>query len=168
MRFALVAAIWLILVGGLFLYTYQRERRLPPQMEAVVSKDAPGEAFTLEITPSFATAADPFALKEDPAAGATIVVRTGGRELYRSDKPQQAGVTVTVHPVAGLVAGRNEIYLRVVPPLAAPLDHAVRVRLLQGGRVLLDETLWGEKGANVAGSIPFTLSETEDAGHEHY
>jgi len=168
MRFALVAAIWLILVGGLSLYTYQRERRLPPQMEAVVSRDAPGEAYTLEITPSFATAADPFALQGDPLAGATIVVRTAGRVLYRSDKPQQAGVTVSVHPVAGLVAGRNEIFLRAVPPFTAPLDHAVRVRLLQGGRVLLDETLWGEKGANVASSIPFTLTEAGEGGHEQH
>ena len=164
MRFVLVAAIWVILVGGLALYTYQRDRRQPPPIVQAESREAPMEALTLEITPTFTTAADPFALKGDPAAAATLVVRAGDRELYRSDKPLPAGVTVSVHPVAGLVTGRNEIYLRAVPP-GEPLDHAVRLRLLQGGRVVLDQTLWGQKGAIVAGSIPFTLTGTGEAEH---
>ncbi|OGU10866.1 MAG: hypothetical protein A2075_21820 [Geobacteraceae bacterium GWC2_58_44] len=165
MRFALVAAIWLILVGGLALYTYQRERRLPPPIAEPTTREASMEAYTLEITPSFATAADPFALQGDTAASATLLVRLGERELFRSDKPLAAGATLSLHPVPGLVIGRNEIYLRAVPPRGEALDHALRVRLLQGGRVLLDQTLWGEKGANVSGSVPFTLTETGEAGH---
>ena len=167
MRFALVALIWLVLVGGLALYTYERERRQPPDLAALVTREAPAEAYTLEITPSFATAADPFALQGEAEAGATVLVRLGERELFRRDKPIAAGVTVSVHPVAGLVVGLNEIYLRAVPPLGYPLDHAVRARLLQGGRVLLDQTLWGEKGAIVSGTIPFELTATGEAGHEH-
>lgn len=167
MRFALIAVIWLILVGGLALYTYQRERRHPPPLADTVTREAPMEAYTLEITPSFPTAADPFALQGDPAASATVVVRMGERELFRSDKPLPAGVTVQVHPVAGLVLGRNEIYLSAVPPFREPLDYALRVRLLQGGRVVLDQTLWGEKGAKVSGTIPFTLTGTGEADHAH-
>ena len=30
MRFVLVAAIWVVLVGGLSLYSYQRDRHKPP------------------------------------------------------------------------------------------------------------------------------------------
>lgn len=167
MRFALVAAIWLILVGGLVLYTQQRERRQPPRMAAVVSEEAPMEEYTLEVTPGFATAADPFALAGDAAAAATLVVRMGERELFRSDRPLPAGVTQSVHPVAGLLVGKNEIYLRAVPPPGEALDHAVRVRLLRGGRVLLDQTLWGESGAHVAGAIPFELTGTKEADHAH-
>ena len=167
MKFAMVALIWLILVGGLTLYTYERDRRKPHPIEAVTSKEAPMEAYTLEITPSFATATDPFALKGEPAAEATVVLRAGDRELFRSDKPLAAGVTVSVHPVAGLVLGRNELYLRAAPPLGGALDHAVRVRLLQRGRVFLDQTLWGEKGAVVSGTIPFELTGTGEAVHGH-
>lgn len=167
MRFALVALIWLILVGGLALYMQERERRQPPQMAQPMTQAAPVEAYTLELTPSFATAPDPFALAGDADAGATLLVRLGERELYRSDKPLPPGVTVTLHPVPGLVLGHNEIYLRAVPPRGEALDHALRVRLLQGGRVILDQTLWGEKGANVSGSVPFTLAATGEAEHGH-
>ena len=166
MKFALVAVIWLILVGGLSLYTFERDRRQPPPVAAETVPEAPMEAHTLEITPGFATAADPFALRSDPAAAATLLVRVAGRELYRSDKPLPAGVTLTVHPVPGLVLGHNEIYLRAVPPQGEALDHAVRVRLLRGGRVVLDQTLWGEKGAVVSGTLPFELAGAGEAHHE--
>lgn len=165
MRFALVAVIWLILVGGMALYTYERERRQPPPIAEPVTKEASMEAYSLEITPTFATAADPFALQGDPDAAATLLVRVGERVLYRSDEPLAAGETVSVRPVPGLVIGLNEIYLRAVPPRGAAMDHALRVRLLQGGRVVLDETLWGEKGRNVSGSVPFTLTEAGEAAH---
>jgi len=167
MKFALVAAIWLILVGGLSLYTWQRDRLQPAPVAAETVREAPMEALALEVTPGFATAADPFALRGDPAAAATLLVRVADRELYRSDQPLPAGVTLSVHPVPGLVLGRNEIYLRAVPPHGEALDHAVRVRLLQGGRVVLDRTLWGEKGAVVTGTLPFELAAAGEANHGH-
>jgi hypothetical protein len=167
MRFALVALIWLVTVGGLALYMQERDRRQPPQVVQPVTQAAPVEAYTLELTPSFATASDPFALAGESDAGATLLVRLGERELYRSDKPVAAGVTVSVHPVPGLILGHNEIYLRAVPPRGAALSHALRVRLLQGGRVIVDQTLWGEQGANVSGSVPFTLKGAGEADHGH-
>jgi hypothetical protein len=168
MRFALTILIWLVMVGGLAFYIAQRDRRPPAEVRAATQEAAPMENFTLEITPTFATAADPYTLHGDHAAAATLVVRLGERELYRSDQPLPAGVAVAVHPVAGLVVGRNELYLRASPPISeALLDHAVRVRLLQGSRVVLDETLWGKSGASVAGAIPFNLTGTAEAGHDH-
>ena len=167
MRFALVAFIWLGLVGGFALYSHERQRRQPAPVAEAVSHAAPEEAYTLELTPSFATASDPFALQGEPGVSATLVARLGERELFRSDRPLAAGVTVAVHPVPGLVAGANEIYVRAVPPHGEVLDHALRVRLLQGRRVVLDETLWGEKGASVSGAVPFTLTPGQEAGHGH-
>lgn len=167
MRFALVALIWLVLVGGLTLYMQERDRHQAPRIAEPVTQAAPVEAYTLELTPSFATATDPYALTGEPGAEATLLARLGARDLYRSDRPLTAGVTVSVHPVPGLVLGHNEIYLRAVPPPGEALDHALRVRLLQGGRVILDQTLWGEKGANVSGSVPFTLKPAAEAEHGH-
>lgn len=165
MRFALVAMIWLVLVGGLSLYTWQRDRRQHAAVAVAPVREAP-LPYTLEVTPTFTTAADPFALREDPAAAATLLVRLAERELYRSDKPVPAGVTQSLQPVPGLVTGHNELYLRAVPPREMVLDHAVRVRLLQGGRVVLDQTLWGEKGRVVAGTVPFELKEKGEVHHE--
>lgn len=167
MRFFLVAAIWLVLIGGLALYTYQRERLQPPPVAVEALREAPMEELTLELTPSFTTAADPFALKGEPAASATLLVRAAERELFRSDKPLPAGVTQTLHPVPGLVVGLNEIYVRAVPQQGEALDHALRVRVRQGGKVLLDQTLWGEKGALVTGALPFELKEGGEGSHGH-
>jgi hypothetical protein len=124
--------------------------------------------YTLEITPTFSPEPDHFALHGDPSASATLVVRVGDRELFRSEQALPPGRTVSVHPVAELVAGRNELYLRATPPLSeALMEHAVRVRLWQGNQEVFDETLWGLSGANVAGTIAFTLERPAEAEHDH-
>jgi hypothetical protein len=168
MRIALTVLIWLLMVGGLSLYIQQRDRRLPPGIQTPTTEAESMEGYTLEITPTFSPEPDPFALQRDPAASATLVVWLGERELFRSEQALPAGKTVSVHPVAGLVVGRNELYLQAGPPLSeALMDHAVRVRLRQGNREVFDETLWGLSGANVAGTIPFILEKSAEAGHDH-
>jgi hypothetical protein len=167
MRIALTALIWLVMIGGLSLYIQQRDRRLASAAPLSAVETAAAEDYRLEITPTFAPQPDPFALHGDPSAAATLVVRAGARELFRSEQALPAGRTVTVHPSAGLVVGRNELYLRASPPLGeALMDHAVRVRLLQGSREVFDETLWGPGGANVAGAIAFTLDAPAEAEHD--
>ena len=123
--------------------------------------------YALEITPTFSPEPDPFALQGDPDASATLVVRLGERELFRSERALPAGKTVSVPAVAGLVVGHNELYLQASPPLSeALMDHAVRVRLLQGNREIFDQTLWGSSGAKVTGTIPFILTKSAEAGHD--
>lgn len=168
MRIALTALIWLLMIGGLSLYIDQRDRRLPAPIETPTTEALSMEDYALEITPTFSPEPDPFALKGDPSASAGLAVRLGARELYRSEQALPAGKTVTVHPVAGLVVGHNELYLQASPPIKeAPMDHAVRVRLRQGTREVFDETMWGLSGANVAGTIPFSLERSAEAGHDH-
>ena len=168
MRFAITILVWLIMVGGLALYIDQRDRRQPAEVRSAAEVAAPMDDFTLELTPTFSTAVDPYALSGDPAAAATLLVRLGERELFRSNKPLPAGIPVSLIPVAGLIVGRNELFVRAAPPLSEALkDHALRVRLLQGRRVVFDETLWGKNGDAVAGAIPFTLNGTAEAGHGH-
>jgi len=168
MRFALVALIWLIMVGGLTLYIRQRDSRLPPAIQTPTAEAVPLEDYVLEITPTFSPEPDPFALKGDPADSASLVVRLGGRELFSTGKALTAGRTITVQPLTGLVAGHNELYLQAAPPPGEALqDHAVRVRLLQGARLIFDQTLWGVSGATVAGAIPFNLDKRAEAGHDH-
>lgn len=168
MRFALTVLIWLIMVGGLGLYIQQRDRRLPQGVPAPVTEAVQGEDYALEITPTFSPVPDPFALQIDPDASASLVVRLGERELFRSGKALPAGRIIALQPLAGLVAGQNELFLQASPPASEALqDHAVRVRLLQGARVIFDQTLWGVSGATVAGAIPFNLEKRAEAGHDH-
>jgi hypothetical protein len=168
MRIALTALIWLIMIGGLSLYIHQRDQRLPPAIQILTTEAASMVDYTLEITPTFSPEPDHFALHGDPSASATLVVRVGDRELFRSEQALPAGRAVSVHPVAGLVVGRNELYLWATPPLSeALMDHAVRVRLLQGNQEVFDETLWGLSGAKVAGTIAFILERSAEAEHDH-
>lgn len=165
MRIALTVLIWLIMVGGLSLYIRQRDRRLPPPIQTPITEAATIEDYALEITPTFSPLPDPFALQGDQS---TLVVRLGEQELLRSRQPLPAGRTVKVHPVHGLVVGRNELFLRASPPVSeAQMDHAVRVRLLQGNREIFDQTLWGLSGANVAGTIPFVIEKKAEPSHGH-
>lgn len=168
MRIALTALIWLIMVGGLSLYIQQRDSRLPPAIQVPITEAAPREDYALEITPTFSPETDPFALQGDPSASASLVVRLGERELFRGGKALPAGKTIAVKPLDGLLVGHNELYLQASPPASeALLDHAVRVRLLQGARVVFDQTLWGASGATVAGTIPFNLEKRAEAEHDH-
>lgn len=167
MRFALTALAWLLMFGGLGLYIQLRDRHRPAPIQAPARQVVTRQDFTLEITPTFSPEPDPFALQDPTTTAAPLVVRTAERELFRAAR-LEPGVPVRVHPVNGLVEGRNELYLQAQPPLSeADRDHAVRVRLLRNGQVVVDQTLWGQSGANVAGTIPFTLSKVPEESHDH-
>ncbi|MGE4543189.1 MAG: hypothetical protein AB7D06_03665 [Pedobacter sp.] len=168
MRFILTALIWLLMLGGLSLYIYQRDRHAPVAIQAPITHEVAGQDYLLEITPTFSPESDPFALRGDAGDATSLVVRTAQRELFRAEGELERGVPVRVQPVRGLVEGRNELYVQAQPPLGeSHRDHAVRVRLLRGNRVVVDETIWGQKGASVAGTIPFTLTATAEDAHDH-
>jgi hypothetical protein len=167
MRFTLTALAWLLMFGGLSLYIHQRDRQKPSPLQAPIQQGLAAREFTLELTATFSPEADPFALQGDEAAAAPLVVRTAAQELYRTES-LEPGVALRVTPVHGLVEGRNELYVQAQPPVSeAGLDHAVRIRLLQDSRVLVDQTLWGQGGSSVAGTIPFTLETHGEEPHEH-
>ncbi len=167
MRFTLTALAWLLMLGGLSLYIHQRDLQKPALLQAPVQKGLTAWEFTLELTATFSPEADPFALQGDDTAAAPLVVRTATQELYRA-ATLEPGVVVQVNPVHGLLEGRNELYVQAQPPVdEAGRDHAVRVRLLQSSRVLVDQTIWGQGGASVAGTIPFTLEAHGEEPHGH-
>ena len=168
MRFILVALIWLVLIGGLSFYIQQRDARIPPRAEAQVSLQAVSGNYALELTPTFGAAPDPFALQVEGEAPATLLVRLDGQPVYRSEAPLVRGETLRIAPLEGLVAGRNELYVEATPAFdEAHLSHALRVRLLRDGIELLDQTLWGEAGRKVSGSVAFTLAAPAEEAHDH-
>lgn len=168
MRFIMVALIWLILIGGLSLYIQQRDNRIIPKAQVQIAVELDSATFALEVTPTFGAEADPFALLGEGLSPATLVVRLGGQEIYRSEQPLHRGERLRIEPLKGLVVGNNELFFDASPAFEeSHLTHALRVRLLRGGVTQLDRTLWSEAGAKVSGTIDFTLEETAETNHDH-
>ncbi len=168
MRFIISALIWLILIGGLSFYIQQRDSRVIPAAQAQMTVKLEAAAFALEITPTFGAEADPFALLDEGQRPATLLVRLAGQEIYRGEQPLTRGATLRIEPLQGLVVGSNELFFEASPAFEeSHLNHALRVRLLRGGVMQLDETLWSEAGAKVSGTIDFTLEDVAEADYGH-
>ena len=166
MRILAVIAVWVVILGGVSLYMSSR-----PEVTKAVAV-APkgiggGEPFRLEVTPTFAAEADPFAL-EGEAGETAFVVWLNGREVLRGPEKPQAGMIVVLEPVEGLIKGVNELYVEASPPVGfGGESHGVRLRLLNSGVAVADETFWSEDGSRVTGVLRVDLAqkETEADGH---
>ena len=169
MRPMVAALIWIVLVGGLTLYTHMRE---PAKAFKTIAPRTVEGVFALEITPSFTAEPDPFALRGDTERGApALTIRVNGKEAVRVTDRTEPGRPIRVEPVPGLVQGDNEIYLEVNPPLSAGSgSHAVRVSLLQEGRTLKERTFWSEPGSRIAETFRVKTPagpRPEDQDHGH-
>jgi len=168
MRFILAALIWLVMIGGLSFYIHQRDARVIPQAQVQVAVELSASGYALEVTPTFGAEADPFALLDEGQAPATLVIRLGGKEIFRGEQPLARGETLRIVPLEGLVEGANELYLDASPSFQeAHLSHALRVRVLRNESPLLDRTLWGEAGSKVSGTVELMLETAGEVDHGH-
>jgi len=87
MRPFLAVAVWVVILGGLFVYSRARHLIVPLPEQTTAIKPLPGE-FSLELTPTYdVPAGDDFAAeKTDP-----IVLSLNGREVFRRPTPAPAG-----------------------------------------------------------------------------
>lgn len=167
MRFILTVIIWVVIVGGLWSYS-----RLRLEAEANIVRTAPvvikiEDAYSLRVTPTFSIEPDPFALLSDDSASAGVELRLNGTVIPLESDSLQRGVPWVLNRVEGLIKGINEIYIKASPPIAeSNLEHGVRVQLVLAGAATVDETVWGEQGALVSGTIHFEL-QTKHEEHEH-
>lgn len=154
-RLALVAAIWVLVMGGTGLFLRLDApgavpRPLLPRPEAVTGD------FALEISTSFALAPDPFALTVDAAQGRALTVRLSGTVVHEADAMPPEGV-LRIAPIPGLLAGANEFHVLATPPLdqagRPEVPHALRLRLLRGEEVIAEQTFWAALGAPVGGTL---------------
>jgi hypothetical protein len=167
MRFLLVIAIWLVMVGGLYQYIAWRDGAVAaPAAVFTMAKASAGE-FSLELTPTFSLEDDPFALTIGEDADSSLEIRLNGRLLNVPDEELQRGRPFTITAVEGVLLGHNEIHIKASPPVAeSSLDHALRIRVLDQGVVLADHSLWSSEGELVSGTVGFDTKEKE-AGHDH-
>lgn len=163
MRFILTAFIWIAIVGGLWLYTQQRQ-----QVEASIEISQPHQEslqqhFELILTPTFTIEPDPFALQVTDEPDTAIELRVNGQQLEVAAASLQRGIPLVVADIKGLVAGQNEIYVQASPPIQESWrNHGMRVQLKRTGIPLLDSTIWAGEGARVVGTVNFALDNEGD------
>ena len=168
MRFILSLITWLVIVGGLFLYTWQRDAALPTGPAVVAAAKQVEGNHILEITPTFSVVEDPFALQSDADKTALLELRLNGQSLDAPAVDMRRGEVIRIRELTDLQVGFNEFYVSASPPIDENMiDHGIRVRLLDGSNVLLDDTIWASRGAVVSGTINFTLAAETDDDHDN-
>lgn len=168
MRFLLSILIWIFFVGGLWMYTLQRDARLPDSPTAVKQVETVSGKYTLEITPTFSIEADPFALQSDTENAGEIELRLNGQTLRPPEGDISRGKVLKIVDITRLAEGFNEFFISASPPISEiDLDHGIRVRLLDGENIIVDDTVWAGNGARVSGTISFQMELNEDHDHDH-
>jgi len=168
MRFLLCIVIWIVFVGGLWVYIWHRDAKLPDSPLPAPPVETVKGNYRLEITPTFSVETDPFALQTDAPVTASIELRLNGQLLQQPDEAISRGKTLKLFNIPELSTGFNEIFVSASPPISeTELDHGIRVRLLDGETILVDDTVWAGRGARVSGSVSFQTSLKMDDEHEH-
>jgi hypothetical protein len=169
MRPLYVLVVWVVILGGLWLYTTARnavDRAVPTAVEI---QPAPGN-YELELTPTFDAigGVDPFAL--EPTAKPAIVARLNGQEIVRFEQTAASGIPQRFtwdterSPVQ---VGKNEVYVELSSPQGdASAFRGVRVRLLRDEAPIADEMLWSQPGAPVQGAVPIDVPATAMDEHK--
>jgi len=166
MRFIAIAAIWIVIVGGLAIYIHQRDSKIVTAAQAKVPQTLTQDFFDLEITPTFAIAHDPFALTDEKTDRPPLLIRLNGTDLQYDDKPLHRGEALRISAVQGFIDGDNEIFFDASPPLAeSHLSHALRIRLYRSGLPALDQTIWSEAGSKVSGTISYQPDHGSEEDH---
>ncbi len=168
MRFLLVVTIWIVIVGGLWTYISHRDAKRELIVATTPIYLALEGQFSLEITPTFSTEADPFALTTSGSNASLFEVRVNGKMLNMGALEFQRGETIRNTKVGGILTGHNEIYVNASPPLSEnTLEHGIRVKFYQDDTLIVDRTVWADQGALVSGTVSFNHSQTEEASHDH-
>ena len=166
MRILAVIAIWVAIIGGVSLYMNTRPE-ITRAIAVVPQGIGAGEPFRLEATPTFTAEADPFALEGETGETA-FVVWLNGREVLKASEESRAGIPVVLEPVDGLIEGVNELYVEASPPVGfGGESYGVRLRLLNSGVAVAEETFWSEDGSRVTGVLRVDLAEKEPEADGH-
>lgn len=165
MRLVLTAVIWVVLVGGLALYMFNRTA---VQSASELNLHTPSGDFAVEVTTTFPLEPDPFALRSEGSDEApALVVRVNGREVLRKTERVEPGEPIRVEPIPGFAQGANEVFVEANPRLdMAGRSQAVRVRVLQDTNVLADRSLWSDQGNRIAAAIAVNVDTRESKEHD--
>ena len=160
--------MWIVIVGGLWNYISHRDAKRELIVAATPIDLTVEGQYALEITATFTTEDDPFALKTSDNTASSFEVKLNGNALDMNVLEFQRGETIRNAKVGGVLTGHNEIYVNASPPLSEnTLEHGIRVKFYQDNTLIVDKTVWADQGALVSGTISFNHSQTEEASHDH-
>lgn len=164
MRFLLTILIWIVFVGGLKLYTTTRDANLPTSPSQAKEVELAHRSYSLLLTPTFSVEEDPFALKTEstPSGTTGLELNLNGQQVTVSADSLSRGKTIRVDNIQGVQQGHNELYVKASPPLAEnTMDQGIRIQVLGDNLPIVSETVWGEQGSLVSGTINFAVMDKE-------
>ena len=168
MRFILVVCVWLIIVGGLFGYTSQRDSQLQKVKQSLPPDTTVDKEFSVFITPTFAAVKDPFALTAGSEDDTVIEVRLNGELIDMDFTELGRGETKAALNIVGVLQGHNEVYVKGSPPVdEAGISHGIRVQVKENANIIADKTVWSTSGSLVSGSVGFEYALQEGDDHDH-
>lgn len=163
MRILLAAAVSLSILGAIYLFLDQQQKRPRPQ-RSIVAPQAAGGQFQIELVPMFDAGPDAFAL--DTQGAAAIVVELQGQTLLNRTQVTPRGQPVVIENVNGLVVGPNELFVRATAADSDPTAiRAIRVRVTRDEMVVAEAWLSSEPGTPAEGTVSLTLGRSLDADH---
>lgn len=171
MRPVYAVLVWVVILGGLWVYTEARDYFDRPSSNAEPILPAPGK-YELELTPTFdaITSVDEFSVDLTPRP--TLLATLNGREIIRFTDKAPAGVAKTFSWDTNKVPmniGPNGVYLELAaPPAEAEVRRGVRVQVLRDGESIADQMLWSQPGGPVLGRIVLDVPEKPGAKDEEH
>ena len=168
MRFLLVVTIWVVIVGGLWGYIADRDAKRQQIVAATPMDLSVDGQFAIEVTPTFSTEEDPFALTTSDNSASPLTVKLNGMAIDIHTQEVLRGKTIRYEDLSGVLSGHNEIYVAASPPLSEnTLEHGVRVKVYEDRTLVVDQTVWADQGALVSGTISFSHSKNQEGSHDH-
>lgn len=169
MRFVVATAIWLIMVGGLWGYTQQRDAAVKKLSVAAPINMYTEDTLDLLVTATFAIEKDPFALDEEESADSGIEIRLNGNTIIVGPEEIVRGKVQKISSIGGVLRGHNEVYVKASPPVSeSDLVHGIRIQVVENDVQIADHTIWNSAGSLVSGTVIFELGEGEKGkDHDH-
>ncbi|MGE4319793.1 MAG: hypothetical protein AB7E96_12925 [Deferribacterales bacterium] len=157
MRFLLTLAVWTVTAAVVL--TFFVFRNTPSGGHDGALKIAPDRDISIEITTTFSTEKDPFALNISDEKQKAFTVALDGKAVYEADTGIEKGEPLILKAV-NISDGQHEVMVTSAP-VSGSGDNAVRIRAVLDGIVLSDSTDWFTDGQEIVSVIRFDTGNTD-------
>ncbi len=167
MRPLMAVAVWIVLIGGIYLFT---TARTAPQASDAKEYDQAAGSYSLEIMTTFPLEPDPFAVTTEAGKPApALSLKLNGKEILSVTDQAQRETILSVEDPDGLVQGRNEFFIEAAPPTDGSASaNAVHITVYRGHVIVAEESIWARPGLKISGTVNLTIQpDTPTEEHDH-
>jgi len=146
MRPLLALMITVGILSGLRWYMGTRQIVVQEAIQPIQLSGQP--TYSLSLILSFRAEPDAFTAA---AGGAhSVIVKLAGQTIFSTTDPVEPGQTLVVDPVSNIVVGKNEFWIEALSnDQLLSVARAARIRVLNHGHLVIEQTLWSEPGTPV-------------------